>query len=208
MNPPRTLQLRPGALTGEQIDALRTLGAHGTHDALRALGALLAAPVEGTHPRAHVAPRGLIDKVLAAGPEETFAIHFTIEGAARMRQLIHFTPVGAMLMAGLLLGAPVNAPLDRRSAVYQSSLAEAGNIIVSSYLNGVGAAVGLTLLPSVPHVIEGPLDRAARTAFAEMDEVILLVTDLRLPGVRIAGRIVTAIEEDGVGRLLSLVRGR
>ncbi len=63
-------------------------------------------------------------------------------------------------------------------------------------------------MPSVPHgVLQGPLDAATLAAFSEMDEMILLVTDLRLPGVRFAGRIITAIEEDGVGRLLTLASG-
>jgi|GEM_PF-1510125 len=204
----RTLQLLPSSLSGAQIDALRSLAALGSTDVVRALGQLLAALVEGTHPRAHVAPIGTIDKVLATSTDTAFTVHFTVEGGARMRQLIHFTPEGATLMAGLMLGAPLNAPLDAQSTIYASALAEAGNIIVSSYLNGVGAAVGLTLMPSVPHVIVGPLDLATRAAFKAMDEVILLVTDLRLPGVRFAGRIVTAIEEDGVGRLLALSGAR
>jgi len=203
----RTLQLQPSRLSGSQIDSLRSLAAHGTADVLRALGQLLGAHIEGTHPRAHIASPGTVAKVLAAGSEEAFTVHFTVEGGARMRQLIHFTHDGALLMAGLMLGAPLNAPLDPKSSVYVSALAEAGNIIVSSYLNGVGASVGLTLMPSVPHVLQGPLDAATLAAFAEMDEMILLVTDLRLPGVRFAGRIITAIEEDGVGRLLSLAGG-
>jgi len=198
----RTLQLQPSRLSGSQIDSLRSLAAHGTADVLRALGQLLGAHIEGTHPRAHIASPGTVAKVLAAGSEEAFTVHFTVEGGARMRQ-----HDGALLMAGLMLGAPLNAPLDPKSSVYVSALAEAGNIIVSSYLNGVGASVGLTLMPSVPHVLQGPLDAATLAAFAEMDEMILLVTDLRLPGVRFAGRIITAIEEDGVGRLLSLAGG-
>jgi chemotaxis protein CheY-P-specific phosphatase CheC len=204
----RTLQLLPSLLTGAEIDSLRALAAHGSADVVRALGLLLGAQVEGTHPRAHVAAKGTVDKVLATSSEQAFTVHFTIEGGARMRQLIHFTPDGATLMAGLMLGAPLNAPLDAASTIYESALAEAGNIIVSSYLNGVGAAVGLTLVPSVPHVASGPLDGTTLQAFEGMDEVILLVTDLRLPGVRLAGRIITAIEEDGVGRLLALSGAR
>src|SRR5580658_46754 len=129
----RTLQLLPSRLSGTQIDSLRSLAAHGSADVLRALGQLLGAQVEGTHPRAHVATKGTVDKVLATGTDHAFTVHFTIEGGARMRQLIHFTLDGATLMAGLMLGAPLNAPLDAQSAIYESALAEAGNIIVSSY---------------------------------------------------------------------------
>ena len=198
----RPATLSPSRLTGVQIDALRQLAGHGSADAVRSLGQLLGAQVEGTTPRAHVAAKGTIDKVLAsAGQAPCFAVHFTVEGGARMRQLIHFTPDGSTLMAGLLVGAAVK----REAVIYESSLAEACNIIVSSYLGGVGAAVGVTLVPSVPHLAIGPLEAATRAAFAEMDEALLLVTDLRLPGVRFAGRIITVPETESLSRLLTLL---
>ena len=194
--------LTPSRLTGAQIDALRQLAGHGSADAVRSLGQLLGAQVEGTTPRAHVAAKGTIDKVLASsGQGPCFAVHFTVEGGARMRQLIHFTPDGSTLMAGLLVGAAVK----REAVIYESSLAEACNIIVSSYLGGVGAAVGVTLVPSVPHLAIGQLEAATREAFAEMDEALLLVTDLRLPGVRFAGRIITVPEPESLSRLLTLL---
>ncbi len=198
----RPANLTPSRLTGTQIDALRQLAGHGSADAVRSLGQLLGAQVEGTTPRAHVAAKGTIDKVLASsGQGPCFAVHFTVEGGARMRQLIHLTPDGSTLMAGLLVGAAV----PREAVIYESSLAEACNIIVSSYLGGVGAAVGVTLVPSVPHLAIGPLESAIRAAFAEMDEALLLVTDLRLPGVRFAGRIITVPEAESLSRLLTLL---
>jgi chemotaxis protein CheY-P-specific phosphatase CheC len=198
----RSPSISPSRLTGVQIDALRQLAGHGAADAVRSLSQLLAAQVEGTTPRAHVAAKGTIDKALAsAGQVPCFAAWFSIEGGARMRQLIHFTPDGATLMAGLLVGAQVK----REEAIYQSSLAEACNIIVSSYLGGVGAAVGITLMPSIPNLAPGPLEQAIRLAFSDLDEALLLVTDLRLPGVRFAGRIVTAPEGESLSRLLTLL---
>ena len=198
----RPANLTPSRLTGAQIDSLRQLAGHGSADAVRSLGQLLGAQVEGTTPRAHVAAKGTIDKVLASsGQGPCFAVHFTVEGGARMRQLIHFTTDGSTLMAGLLVGASVK----KEAAIYESSLAEACNIIVSSYLGGVGAAVGVTLVPSVPHLAIGPLEAAIREAFSEMDEALLLVTDLRLPGVRFAGRIITVPEAESLSRLLTLL---
>jgi chemotaxis protein CheY-P-specific phosphatase CheC len=199
----RSGHVTAGRLTGAQVDSLRLLAGHGSADAVRSLGQLLGAQVEGTTPRAHIAAPGTIDRVLASGAAHTFAVHFTVEGGARMRQLIHFTPEGAALIAGLLLGTP----LDRETAIYSSALAEASNIIVSSYLGGVGAAVGMTLVPSIPHLSVGPLETAIKAAFAEMEEALLLVTDLRLPGVRFAGRIVTAPEEESLHRLLARLGG-
>ena len=72
-------------------------------------------------------------------------------------------------------------------------------------MGGVGAAVGVTLVPSIPHVEVGPLERALSACFGDLDSALLLVTDLRLPGVRFAGRIVAAPEDDSLARLLKLL---
>jgi hypothetical protein len=79
------------------------------------------------------------------------------------------------------------------------------NIVVSSYVGGVAAAVGLTLVPSIPHVGKGSLSDTLQAAFGDLDSSLLLVTDLRLPGVRYAGRIVAAPIEDSLSRLLSML---
>ena len=185
-------------LTQTQQDALRQLARLGSVDAERSLARLLGTTVEAAPPRAQIASRaGLAQLLTAEGP--CFATHFTVEGGARLRVLIHFTGEGAVLMAGLLLGAR----LDQQSAIYSSALAEASNIIVSSYVGGVGAAVGMTLVPSIPHVSVGLLPAALDAAFGDLDAMLLLATDLRLPGVRFAGRIVALPEEDSLGRLLA-----
>ncbi|HXN84233.1 MAG TPA: hypothetical protein VN883_17260 [Myxococcales bacterium] len=186
------------ALSPQQIDALRHLAGLAGADAARSLGHLLGTAVEGSPPRAHVARGSAAAKVLgASGP--AFAVHFTVDSGARMRVLIHFTVEGATLMGGLLLGVP----LSDRSSVYTSALAEACNIIVSSYVGGVSAATGITLVPSVPHLVVGSLERAIEEAFGDLPSALLLATDLRLPGVRFAGRIIAAPEEEGIPPLLA-----
>jgi hypothetical protein len=42
-------------------------------------------------------------------------------------------------------------------------------------------------------------------AFGDLDSALYLVTDLRLPGVRYAGRIVAAPVDESLGRLLSML---
>jgi chemotaxis protein CheY-P-specific phosphatase CheC len=189
-------------LAPQQIEALRQLATLGGNDAARSLGRLLGTTVEAAQPRAHVATKGGISKVLQ--PDGTaFAVHFTVEGGARMRWLLHVSKEGATLMGGLLLGRPVVEPVEKASVIYTSALAEAANIIVSSYVGGVGAGAGMTLVPSIPHVTVGPLADAFEAAFGDLDSTLLLATDLRLPGVRFAGRIIAAPEEDSLGRLLA-----
>lgn len=196
--------LSPLLLSPSQLEAMRRLAQLGSVDAARALGRLLGTSVEAVAPRCQVVSHGGAVKVLQ--PEgAAFAVHFTVEGGARLRWLMHVTPEGATLMGGLLLGTPVLGPIETASPLYTSALAETANIVVSTYVGGVGAAVGLTLVPSIPHVLVGPLEHAVKTCFGDLESALLLVTDLRLPGVRYAGRIVCAPEEESLARLLTLL---
>jgi chemotaxis protein CheC len=194
----------PLLLSDPQVEAIRQLAGLGSADAARSLGRLLGTSVEAALPRAHVAPRGSLAKVLQT-EATAFAVHFTVEGGARLRWLLHFSPDGAALIGGLLLGSPVPPPIGNEPPMYTSALAEAANIVVSSYVGGVGAATGMTLVPSIPHVRVGALEGAVQACFGDLDPALLLVTDLRLPGVRFAGRIVAAPEEESLGRLLMVL---
>ena len=195
--------LVPADLTPQQVEALRQLANLGSSDAARSLGRLLGTQVEAVQSRAQVAPRGAVERVLPPD-SSAFSVRFTIDGGARMRWVMHLTEEGAALMGGLLLGAPLlgEAPDGR---MYDSALAEMSNIVVSSYVGGVAAAVGLTLVPSIPYVGKGTLSQALEDAFGDLDSSLLLVTDLRLPGVRHAGRIIAAPVDDSIARLLSML---
>jgi chemotaxis protein CheC len=192
----------PLELTPHQLEAMRQLAQFGSTDAARSLGKLLGTLVEATQPRAQVAPKGAVQRVLQPDGA-AFSVHFEVEGGARLRWMMHVTQEGATLMGGLLLGSPSGA--TERPTMYTSALAEMSNIVVSSYVGGVAAAVGLTLVPSIPHVGSGTLADTMQAAFGDLDSTLLLVTDLRLPGVRYAGRIVAAPVDESLSRLLSML---
>ncbi len=195
--------LTPLDLTPQQIEAMRQLANLGSADAARSLGRLLGTSVEAAQPRAQVATKGAVHKVLQPDGA-AFSVHFAVEGGARMRWMMHVTQEGATLMGGLLLGSPLFGSPDQSGGLYTSALAEMSNIVVSSYVGGVAAAVGLTLVPSIPYVGKG-LAKTMDDAFGDLDSSLLLVTDLRLPGVRYAGRIVAAPVEESLSRLLSML---
>ena len=119
--------------------------------------------------------------------------------------MMHVTQEGAQLMGGLLLGSPHFRHKPQGGEIYTSALAEMSNIVVSSYVGGVAAAVGLTLVPSIPYVGQGSLSDTLDAAFGDLESTLLLVTDLRLPGVRHAGRIVAAPVDESLSRLLSML---
>ena len=149
------------------------------------------------------APRSTIYRREATGelfaPEPTgLSVQFRAEGGVRVRLLVQLTRVGASRIAEALVGSRASV-----AAVYRSALAEAANIVVSSYLSGVGAAVGLTIVPSVPELVNGAQAEAAAAAFGDLDAPLLLVTDIKLPGLVLAGRIIAAPEGDALELLLS-----
>jgi chemotaxis protein CheY-P-specific phosphatase CheC len=192
----------PLELSPQQIEAMRQLATLGSADAARSLGRLLGTVVEAVQPRAQVARRGGVDKVLQPNGS-AFSVHFTVEGGARLRWMMHVTQEGATLMGGLLLGSPLKGVMED-GTMYESALAEMSNIVVSSYVGGLAAAVGLTLVPSIPYV-KPTMSETMVAAFGDLDSALFLVTDLRLPGVRYAGRIVAAPVDESLGRLLSML---
>ncbi len=200
MQPQRSVT--PLELTPQQTEALRQLAQFGAADAARSLGRLLGTAVDVSAPRVQVARKGAVHQVLQPDGA-AFSVHFEVDGGARLRWMMHVTQEGATLMGGLLLGAPGGA--TGKPTLYTSALAEMSNIVVSSYVGGVAAAVGLTLVPSIPHVGKGTLADTVQAAFGDLESSLLLVTDFRLPGVRYAGRIVAAPVDDSLARLLSML---
>src|SRR5438270_13327231 len=92
--------ITPLELSPQQIEALRQLANLGSSDAARSLGRLLGTSVEAAQPRAQVAPRGAVERVLQpAGC--AFSVNFTVVGGARMGWLMPVSLAGAPLEGGL-----------------------------------------------------------------------------------------------------------
>src|SRR5205085_4666174 len=101
----------PLELTPQQIEAMRQLANLGSSDAARCLGRLLGTHVEAVQPRAQVAPRGGVERVLQPDGA-AFSVHFTVEGGARLRWMMQVSQEGAALMGGLLLGSPLLGEME------------------------------------------------------------------------------------------------
>jgi len=191
-------RLDPGDLSSAQVDALRSLAGFGSADAARSLGQLVGGGVEMGAARAALYRREAAAEALPVD-QEGVAVRFRAEGGARVRLMVQFTTEGASLVASHLLADASNGEL------YRSALAEAANIVVSSYLSGVGSAVGMTLVPSVPSVNIGRMGEAAALAFGDSDAALLLITEFRLSGLGFAGIIIAAPEGDALESLLAPV---
>src|SRR3954465_3118230 len=101
----------PLELTPQQIEAMRQLANLGSSDAARSLGRLLGTQVEAAQPKAQVAPRGGLGKVLQPDGA-AFSVHCAAGGGAGLRWMMQVSPEGATLMGGLLLGSPLLGGLE------------------------------------------------------------------------------------------------
>jgi chemotaxis protein CheC len=131
------------SLTDVQLDALRELANIASGTAATALSLMLGREVEISVPRALALPPA--DAVDACGdPEEHVAgvvvpIQGDIDGMVLL--LIPFAHAAGLCS---MLG------VDAHTEVGDSALREIGNILATSYLNGLGSMTGLTLEPSPP----------------------------------------------------------
>ena len=133
------------SLSDIQLDALRELANIASGTAATALSQMLAREVEISVPRAlALSP---VDAVDACGdPERHVAgvvvpLRGDIEGLVLL--MIPFEQAESLCS---LLG------VQAHTEVGDSALREIGNILATSYLNGLGAMTGLALEPSPPHL--------------------------------------------------------
>jgi chemotaxis protein CheC len=159
------------SLSEIQLDALRELANIASGTAATALSQMLAREVEINVPRALALPPA--DAVEACGDPEAdvagvvVAIHGDIDGLVLLL-------IPAQQADGLceLLG------VEPHTEVGDSALREIGNILATSYLNGLGAMTGLVMEPSPPQLHTDMLGAIVSTLLigaAGADELALVL---------------------------------
>ena len=131
------------SLSETQLDALRELANIASGTAATALSQMLAREVEINVPRALALPPA--DAVDACGdPEQHVAgVVVPIQGDIEGIVLLMIPYEQAEILCGLL-------GVEAHTEFGDSALREIGNILATSYLNGLGAMTGMELEPSPP----------------------------------------------------------
>ena len=131
------------SLSETQLDALRELANIASGTAATALSQMLAREVEINVPRALALPPA--DAVDECGdPEQHVAgVVVPIQGDIDGMVLLLIPYEQAEILCGLL-------GVEAHTEVGDSALREIGNILATSYLNGLGAMTGMQLEPSPP----------------------------------------------------------
>jgi chemotaxis protein CheC len=139
-------------LQDAELDALTEVCSIGMGHAATALSQLMRKGVSIEVPRLLILDKaGLAETV---GTQEVFALHLMILGNVRGTIVMLLPKENAYRILKLLLGndAADDLPL---SALEESTLKELGNLVASACLNALGNMLKMTLLPSVPTLIDG-----------------------------------------------------
>jgi chemotaxis protein CheC len=188
-------------LSDLQLDALRELANIASGTAASALSRMLDREIELSVPRALVL--GLADAVDACGdPERTVAtvmldVQGDIEGTV-------------LLLIGAQESRRLCALLGVESAQAESALREIGNILGTSYLNGLAAVTGLALEPAAPElrldmlgaIVSSLLARSAGAA----DQAFLLESELEVAAEPCAISFLLLPNSGGIESLLAPLR--
>jgi chemotaxis protein CheC len=121
--------------------------------------------------------------------------------------LLHFSRESASKMAAILCGnTPCDSPM---SELEKSALVEAGNIMVSSFLNASSQMLDLMMLPSPPYLVTDILHATVQSLVVSMgvdlDEILVFRIQLASPEYQIEGNIVLLIEESALEKMAGIL---
>jgi chemotaxis protein CheC len=166
-------------LNDMQLDALRELANIASGTAATALSQMLGREVELSVPRALALP--LPDAVDACGDPESSAagVVFPLEGDLEGLMLLLIPAEHAARLCAML-------GVEAGTEVGDSALREIGNIVGTSYLNGLSAMTGLELYPSPPLLKNDMLAAIVSSLLAETagpdDLALVLDSELDVQG--------------------------
>jgi chemotaxis protein CheC len=164
-------------LNDMQLDALRELANIASGTAATALGQMLGQEVDLSVPRALAL--SLPDAVDACGTAETIVsgVVIPLEGDIEGLVLLLIPTDHAAKLCELL-------GVEPGSEVGDSALCEIGNILGTSYLNGLSAMTGMYLGPRPPHLTTDMLGAIVASLLAQTagnsDSVLVLDSELDL----------------------------
>jgi len=146
----------PGELAEPQRDALREVANIGCGHAANALARLMGGkPVHLSVPRVESIDlsrdAAAIPALLGGAGARVLGAKLGVEGALQGWLLMLLPERDGQALGRLLMGTRPASAEDTRSA-----LSETANILASACLSAIGTLTGWRLLPSVPHLTEGP----------------------------------------------------
>lgn len=183
--------------TRMQLEALKELANIGSAHAATSLSQIIGSSVNMTVP--DVSLLDISDLGTVMGDEVATMVVFELQGDLPHGGflLLHFSRESASKMAAVMCGvSSCDSPM---SELMKSALVEAGNIMVSSFLNASSELLGIMMLPSPPYLVTDILHATVQSLVVgmgvDLDDILVFRIQLTSPEYRIEGNIVLLIEE-------------
>lgn len=192
------------------LDLLQRIGNTGAMKATASLSALAGKPVENSYAYVRIVPLQEVPG-LFGDPEEIIAgVIFAVKGDLSGQFIAVFPMDDAVGLIRVLTGTDCSLQSEL-GEMQTSALAEAGNILASSYLAALEETAGLALSPSPPAMavdMAGGILTSAVLPMHEAGSEILLI-EARFGGDEgeVAGRMILLPSTESLPRLLHAVKG-
>lgn len=197
-------------IQGHPLDVLQRIGNTGAMKATASLSALAGKPVENSYAYVRIVPLQEVPG-LFGDPEQLIAgVIFEVRGDLSGQFVVVFQMQDALGLIRVLTGAECSLGVELEE-MQTSALAEAGNILTSSYLAALEQTAGLAVSPSPPAVavdMAGGILTSAVLPMHEAGSEILLI-EARFGGDQgeVAGRMILLPSTESLPRLLHAVKG-
>lgn len=193
--------------TRMQLEALKELANMGSAHAATSLSQIIGSSVNMTVP--DVSLLDISDLGTVMGDEVATMVVFELQGDLPHGGflLLHFSRESASKMAAVMCGvSSCDSPM---SELMKSALVEAGNIMVSSFLNASSELLGIMMLPSPPYLVTDILHATVQSLVVgmgvDLDDILVFRIQLTSPEYRIEGNIVLLIEESTLQKVAEIL---
>jgi chemotaxis protein CheC len=187
------------SLNDTQLDALRELANIASGSAAGALSQMLAREVDISVPRALAVPIAEAIESCGDPEQEVTAVLIGVAGDFGGQVLLLIPPEQSAQICHLL-------GVEPHTEVGDSALREIGNILGTSYLNGLAAMTGLELMPCPPLLQKDMIGALVASIMAEVagheDLALLLDSELTVAGEQCAIGFMLLPTSGGIDGLL------
>jgi chemotaxis protein CheC len=192
------------------LDLLQRIGATGAANATASLSALAGRRVENSYAKVRLVPLEEVPHLFGDPEEVISGILFDLQGDLKGQYIVLFLIRDAIAMIAALTGVECS-PEDDLDDLAMSALAEAGNILSSSYLRAIEEATGLKLSPSPPMVAVdmagGVLTSAVLPMHEAGSEILLIEAGFGDDERVVEGRMMLLPSTKTLPALLRAVKG-
>ena len=199
-------------ISAAQVEVIGGLFRKGLARAASSLGEMVGHEIAATDGRIEVLPLAEALELLGPAERATVGIHVGLKGQIDAHVVLLFTPADARRLVDMMLRRTLGGT-ERFEELARPTLAEAGNVMGSSFAIVLGDSTGAPLWSTAPSVrvdmAQALVDGLLATAIDEDSEVLIGVTSFAQldaePRLCVRGTFLFVPEPDGLATLLQAI---